>query len=218
MREMLGTALNHDYGAVDLSNETRDDIERLREHNTLLRAELSTLRLKMMEVEQMADMDPLLPVFNRRALVREISRAVSLRTRYDLVTSVIYLDLNNFKTINDNFGHKTGDNVLQSVVKVLQSNIRECDILARIGGDEFVILLFETDICKAKEKANSINIALKSYDVNQEVVISDHLQCQTPVKPLSFSWGVAECECDQSMDEILSIADRQMYMQKQDHA
>jgi len=128
------------------------DADLVAENEDLL-SEVANLRLRVLELERAADTDPLVPVFNRRAFIREVARAQTVMSRYDLLSSIIFLDLNGFKSINDRFGHGIGDQLLMKVGAVLTSGVRSCDMVARLGGDEFGVLLFKTNAAIAKAKA-----------------------------------------------------------------
>ncbi len=178
--------------------------EALRAENERLSEELVQLRQKIVELEHMADMDPLVPLYNRRAFVRELSRALTVRSRYDISSALVYFDLDNFKTVNDHFGHGVGDNVLKSVSQVMKLNTRDCDVVARLGGDEFAALLFKTDVDQAMNKAVEISQAV-------------HSACGEALKgqmQISLSWGIADCLPDMMPEDILSRADEHMFTYK----
>lgn len=174
------------------------------EENMLLTSEVARLRLRVLELEQAADTDPLIPVFNRRAFMREVDRAQTVMARYNMISSLIFFDLNGFKAINDRFGHAIGDGLLQKVGDVLVSGVRHCDMVARLGGDEFGVLLFKStpDIAKAKAAALACRIA----DQKVEMPTGD--------VSVSAAWGVAPCEPGETPEQILDRADRAMYMAK----
>lgn len=178
--------------------------EQVNEDNIALASEVARLRLRVLELERAADTDPLVPVFNRRAFMREVGRAQTVMSRYDMLSSLIFFDLNGFKSINDRFGHAVGDELLKKVGDVLVEGVRHCDMVARIGGDEFAVLLFKSspDIASAKAAALSCRIS------EQSVVM--------PTGPISISaaWGVAPCEPGETAEQILDRADRAMYMAK----
>jgi diguanylate cyclase (GGDEF)-like protein len=172
--------------------------------NARLKSQLRRLRQHMAELERRADADPLLSVYNRRAFMRELGRAQSVLDRYKIPACVIYIDLNNFKGINDQYGHAVGDEMLRKVGGVLQTNTRECDMVARLGGDEFGVLLFKTEMDTAQAKANVLAGHI------DEVAIS----MPTGDVKTSASWGVAACSLDATAEEILSRADLGMYSSK----
>ncbi len=170
------------------------------------RDEISVLKTRILELEQMADTDPLIPVYNRRAFIREIGRAQTLMSRYDILCSIIFFDLNGFKMINDQYGHNLGDDLLIKVGTVLSASVRDCDMVARIGGDEFGVLLFKSDetITRAKAAALACHIASQYIDVLGEKI------------SISAAWGVSACHPEDTPRQILHRADRAMYEGKPD--
>lgn len=172
--------------------------------NRELTEEVTRLRLRVLELEAAADLDPLLPIYNRRAFMREVGRAQSVMSRYGMTSSIIFFDLDGFKSINDRYGHGIGDKILEQVADSLLSGVRQADMVARLGGDEFGVLLFKSDQMIAKAKAGVLacrigNLALQHPD--GEIGIT-------------ASWGTAPCEPEQSAAKVLERADRAMYLDK----
>ncbi len=118
-----------------------------------LRRELQQTQARIADLEQLADQDPLAPIANRRAFVRELSRMLSFAERYSTPSSIVYFDVNGLKGINDTYGHAAGDAVLGQVANTLTKNVRDSDYVARLGGDEFGVILTYTDADTAKGKA-----------------------------------------------------------------
>lgn len=176
----------------------------LQAENERLKAHLKRLRLYVSELEHAADTDPLIPVYNRRAFMRELSRAQSVADRYDIESSIVFFDLNDFKSINDVYGHAIGDEMLRQVGQVLMTGVRECDMVARLGGDEFGVLLFKTspEIANAKATALAARIA--------EI----HMKMPTGDVRISSSWGVSACHASETAEQILARADHNMYAAK----
>ena len=172
--------------------------------NERLTTQLSQLRLRVLELERAADTDPLVPVYNRRAFVREVEKAKTVKERYDILSSVIFFDLNGFKSINDRFGHSIGDEFLRKVGSVLIDNIRSCDLVARLGGDEFGVLLFKSSLAETKAKAATLACR----------IAEQHVKMPTGDIRISTAWGAAPCEADDTVEQILARADRAMYMAK----
>lgn len=172
--------------------------------NEDLTGEIAQLRLRILELEHAADTDPLVPVYNRRAFLREISRAQTVMTRYDMLSTIIFFDLNGFKSVNDRFGHGIGDQLLKMIGVVLQEGVRDCDMVARLGGDEFGILLFKSDVKVARAKAQALccRIANQTVDMPTDSI------------SISAAWGVAPCEPGDTVEQVLARADRAMYMSK----
>lgn len=171
-----------------------------------LRVENMHLKTRIVDLEKAADTDPLLPIYNRRAFVREINRARTMMGRYDILSSLIYFDLNNFKMINDKYGHAVGDDVLRMVSDVLKGGVRDCDLVARLGGDEFGVLLFKVGQDDARRKAR----ALSDIISQRAVMVDDNKQS---VK-IDTAWGISSCQTEDSADQILARADRAMYLAK----
>ena len=155
-----------------------------------------------------AQQDPLTRVANRAVLDSSLQREVCLSRRHALPLSVLMLDIDKFKRINDTYGHATGDRVLQTLVQSVRGCIRNTDVLARYGGEEFVVILPGTDVVGAQLLADR---------VCQNV--SD-LRCPLPGQgeaSLSFtiSVGVASLGNDQSGAELVDRADQAMYLAKE---
>lgn len=169
--------------------------------------EITVLKTRILTLEYAADTDPLVAVYNRRAFLREIERAQTVMARYDILSSLIFFDLNGFKLINDHYGHTVGDDLLVQVGDVLKSSVRDCDMVARLGGDEFGVLLFKTDEIIAKAKAATLSCA----------ITSQVLEVGTDNISISAAWGVSACHPQDTVKQILDRADRAMYQTKPDY-
>jgi diguanylate cyclase (GGDEF)-like protein len=124
--------------------------------------------------------------------------------RYDMLSTIIFFDLNEFKSVNDRFGHGVGDQLLKMIGNVLQDGVRDCDMVARLGGDEFGILLFKSDLDVARAKAQALCCRIADQTVDMP----------TGSISISAAWGVAPCEPGDSVEQVLARADRAMYMSK----
>jgi GGDEF domain-containing protein len=125
----------------DLSPQVKAALQTLLEEVARLKDELHRTRKRIAHLERLADEDAMLPIANRRAFVRELTRIMSYSERYGSPGSVLYFDLNGMKGINDSFGHAAGDAVLQHFSTILVNNVRDSDVVGRLGGDEFAILI-----------------------------------------------------------------------------
>ena len=172
--------------------------------NQSLISEITRLRLRVLELERAADTDPLIPVYNRRAFMRELTRAQTVMARYDMLSSIIFFDLNEFKTVNDRFGHAIGDEFLRKTGEALVQGVRDCDMVARLGGDEFGVLLFKTDPVTAQAKAATLACRISEQKI----------EMPTGSINITAAWGVAPCEPGGEAEQILSRADRAMYISK----
>jgi diguanylate cyclase (GGDEF)-like protein len=189
---------------AEFTVRVRDAIMTLMHEVDRLRKEVDQTRERLEEMARTADQDMLLPILNRRAFVREISRFIAFAERYGTPSSLLYFDLDNFKTINDSHGHNAGDFVLHHFADLLQTQIRDSDVLARIGGDEFAIILAHVTLEQAKKKGASLAQSL----IDRPPVWNGH------VVNLNFSFGAYELQAGASVDAALEQADRAMYSQK----
>lgn len=118
-----------------------------------LRQSLLESRARIEEIERAADQDHLLPLLNRRAFMRELTRHIGFTARYGTPASLVYFDLDGFKLINDTYGHAAGDAVLAHFALTLQAHVRDSDVVGRLGGDEFGIILSHANLAQAHKKA-----------------------------------------------------------------
>jgi diguanylate cyclase (GGDEF)-like protein len=149
---------------ADLSPDMRSAVMRLIGEVDRLNDQAGSLQTRIAELESLADTDPLLPVYNRRAFTRELKRAMAMAKRHGLAGALVLIDLDDFKTINDTFGHPAGDAVLHAVSRSLNEHVRETDIVGRLGGDEFGVLLAAADEEGAAAKAASLVEMIREQD------------------------------------------------------
>jgi len=113
-------------------------------------------------LQYLADRDPLTGLFSRRRFLEELDREAARARRYECISSLLLLDLDGFKQVNDCFGHATGDDLLMRIGDALRSALRESDVVARIGGDEFAVILPDTDIDGARAVAAKLVAAARA--------------------------------------------------------
>ena len=188
----------------EFSPRVRDAMMTLMGEVTSLRHELQETRERLDEAERIADQDQLLPLLNRRAFIRELTRNISLVGRHGTPSSLIYFDLDDFKLINDAHGHAGGDAVLQHLASVLITNVRDSDVVGRLGGDEFGILLSHADQAQALRKADLLA---------EQVRLSPAIWNAKPI-PLSFAYGAFELKPGDKPEEAIEYADQAMYANK----
>lgn len=193
---------------AELTPKVRQALDMLMAEVQRMREELSQARHRISYLEKLADEDTLVPVANRRAFVREMSRMVAFSERYGSTSSVLYFDIDGFKQINDRHGHAAGDAALRHVAKLLAENIRESDVVGRLGGDEFGVILAQADAASANEKANSLASIITATPFEWE-----GMQLQ-----LGVSFGVYSFSGTEDAGEALQHADRAMYAHKQRNA
>ena len=121
-----------------------------------LKAELAAARVQIAELEARADIDPLLDILNRRGFERELARSLAYVKRYGTDAVLLYIDLDDFKAVNDNHGHAAGDELLKAVTAALTSQVRASDVIGRLGGDEFAVVLWNMSVTHAAGKARAL--------------------------------------------------------------
>jgi len=169
-----------------------------------LREELVKARGRIASLERLADEDSLTPVANRRAFVRQLTRMIAFTHRYGVPASVVYFDVNNMKQINDAHGHPAGDAALRHIANVLRENIRGSDIVGRLGGDEFGVILAQTDEAQAHAKAAALAEA-----------IAERPLCWSEFRiPVTAAYGVYAFQGSDDPQHAIEAADRAMYQQK----
>jgi diguanylate cyclase (GGDEF)-like protein len=188
----------------EFTPRVRDAIVMLMGEVDSLRRELSGMRDRLEEAEKNADQDHLVPLLNRRAFVRELTRYIAFAGRYGTPSSLIYFDLNGFKAINDAFGHAGGDAVLKNFASVLAANVRDSDCVGRLGGDEFGVLLSHADQAQAHRKADQLAERLRAAPTAW-----NGSQVQ-----VSFAYGAFELKAGDDADLAMARADEAMYAHK----
>lgn len=193
-------------GEGDLTPAVQGALKTLLTEIDDLRGEVGRLKAKLTEVEGLADRDALTPLLNRRALMRELSRIRTFAQRYGSPASLVYFDLDGFKAVNDRYGHAAGDACLCAVAERLTAQVRESDIVGRMGGDEFAVILVQADAATAEAKAKSLAAAIET----------------TPIRfgewtaPLHISYGVCEITPDAEPEALIAAADAAMFARKRE--
>ena len=152
----------------------------------------------------MADTDPLVPILNRRAFLRELTRIMAFSERYEVQASLVYLDLDNLKQINDEHGHAAGDAALNHVATLLEKNVRASDAVGRLGGDEFGVILAR----------GNLDAAVKKGTLLAEIIGKRPLVWEGEKLNLSVSHGAYSFQSGEDANAALARADEAMYQQK----
>jgi len=151
-------------------------------------------------------MDELTKLYNARYLEQALDREVRRCRRYGSIMALIFLDLDRFKTINDRYGHLLGSQCLAEVARIMASNVRDVDILARYGGDEFVVILPETTVATARMVAERLHAGISTHVFLKDAGIKAHL---------SASIGIAGLpDHAKTKDDLVRKADEAMYQAK----
>lgn len=158
------------------------------------------------QLTQVAERDALTGVFNRRVMASKLDTEVYKSNYHNRPLSIIMLDVDHFKRINDTHGHHVGDQVLFETAQIITKNCRTNDIVTRYGGEEFVVILPKTTIQEALMIANRIRLAIATYPFAQSLNV--------PMNPVTVSLGLATLQVSDSPNELLNIADRALYRAK----
>jgi diguanylate cyclase (GGDEF)-like protein len=162
------------------------------------------LKARVAELERLTALDTLTPLFNRRHLMQELDRWCWRAHRYGGTFGLLYLDVDRMKAVNDEHGHVAGDAVLCAIADALTHATRKSDLVARIGGDEFAILLDQIDQGKLEEKAAAIKKLFSAFPVD---AAGQGLK-------VDLSVGFCLIASGSRANEVLIEADRSMYADK----
>lgn len=189
---------------AELTPAVRGAVQTLLSEIDDLRGEVGRLKARLAEVEGLADRDALTPLLNRRAFLRELNRVRTFAQRYGSPASLVYFDLDGFKRVNDRFGHAAGDAALQAVAERLLLNVRESDVVGRMGGDEFAVILVQAGHAVAEAKAAALARAIE----REPMTFGDWSA------PIHVSYGVREITSEAEPDALVADADAAMYARK----
>lgn len=189
--------------------DTRDADDRALEQELIaLRKELRLLQLANEELERLVVRDTLTPLFNRRHFVSCLAERLSRLERYGTQSALIFIDVDGMKQINDSFGHSAGDFALLHIARMLSASVRATDIAARVGGDEFALLLDGVNEEGACEKAALL----------ARMIAQTECRFGDAVLPLSASFGCTDLRAGDSDFAAIARADMAMYAAKRNPA
>jgi len=180
---------------------TTRDITEKKEYENQLKEYVHELKIMNGKLEKMATVDTLTGAYNRRKFDDDLNSIIKNKEKYDIPFSVIFLDIDYFKTINDRFGHKMGDRVLQCISRLVSETIRITDRLFRWGGEEFIVILPEANLESAKNVAEKIRNIIQYHDfgIGQKITIS---------------LGVGEYKLYENIDQIIVRVDEALLQAK----
>lgn len=194
--------------------------DKLEENNRELSRLNEQLKAAQAKLEKIASTDSLTGLYNRFEIDKRLQYEAHTMKRYGKCTfegfSILYIDMDNFKYINDTFGHQAGDLVLVSFAEILKSATRAVDIVARYGGDEFIVLMPNTDYEGAKAIADRIAKKLEEADSFKQYLeeLKKHPVSIDERYRLSGSYGIAVYKEGESIDEMIKRADKALYAMK----
>lgn len=167
-----------------------------------LEKNLKALEIEKADFEKLSKEDPLTGCLNRAGFTSVLTREQERLNKQGHPVSFVILDIDHFKDINDTYGHTTGDDVLSNLSKLIQSKIRNSDVLVRWGGEEFVILCGDTPLQNAQFLAEKLRQAIESTDL-------------IPERKITCSFGVAEMIPDEDVKKLFDRADKALYASKE---
>jgi diguanylate cyclase (GGDEF)-like protein len=171
-----------------------------------LRRELAEARKRIAELEAHANEDPLTGLLNRRGFDKELERAFAFVRRYGTSVALLYLDLDGFKPINDTHGHGVGDAVLKEVVRLICGKVRASDVVARVGGDEFAILMWNLRELDAETRARAL----------EKLVEETPLDCGGKRLKFGVSIGLSYLKAQDTLKDFMRRGDEAMYARKRE--
>lgn len=197
--EVFGTICILSDDSIPLTNKHREIFELFR---NAIEADLYNLEL-IKHLEKVAQIDVLTSVPNRRHILEQLDIAYHAYQRDNIPFCLIMIDIDNFKHINDQYGHDKGDDVLKTLTDIFTKRLRKTDVIGRLGGDEFLIIMRHTEEKNAKEVIASIS---KSF--NKNTVFSTY--------DIDITYGIAEIDKHiKNIEALIKIADQQLLDNKQ---
>jgi diguanylate cyclase (GGDEF)-like protein len=185
--------------------ELMEAISRVLGENKTLRNKLNEQAQRIAYLEELATSDELTQVLNRRGFEAELKRILARAKRTTEHGALAYIDLDEFKPINDTYGHAAGDEVLRKVANILVEKTRDTDVVGRLGGDEFAIILVNTSRESVLDRAEALNKLLNEASITWE----GHRLT------IHASFGLQAYQSDDDADYLLKSADAAMYKIKQ---
>jgi diguanylate cyclase (GGDEF)-like protein len=180
------------------------DVQRLVEEIGRLRGQVTQLQERVEQLDLLAHQDSLIDLPNRRGFLRELERLIARVSRYGANAAMLFVDVDGLKSINDTFGHCTGDQALIEVATLLSSGVRKSDVVARIGGDEFGVLLENADEARARETAARLIDLIAGCEIVHEGLSL----------AMSVAIGVGMIAPTDTAEAVMARADEEMYRRK----
>ena len=192
--------------AIKAAVEAGNSPEHLRAEIGRLAAALAQAEARIAELEANADVDPLLDVLNRRGFERELNRSLAYVRRYSAQAALMFIDLDGFKAVNDAHGHAAGDALLKAVAAALTGHVRASDVVGRLGGDEFGVLMWNIGAPQAQAKARDLEARIAATRLGHGGALL----------AVGASAGAVLLDADASAAAAIAAADRAMYARKRE--
>ncbi len=186
------------------AQRSRDELREMKARVDETEKEVDRLQRELAETSEMIRIDPLTGALNRRGMDEVLEREVARATRHEAKLCVALLDIDNFKRLNDTYGHQVGDETLTHLAGVIRESLRPQDTLARYGGEEFLILLPET----------SLDAAIQTLTRLQRELTRKYFMHDNQKMLITFSAGAAELGSQESAQDTVKRADAAMYLAK----
>jgi|SRR4051812_39708273 len=193
-------------GSGAMSERVTDvaDVEELISEISALRGKVAQLQERIEQLDLLAHEDSLVDLPNRRGFMRALERMIDRVSRYKERVALLFIDVDGLKLINDTFGHLAGDEALAQIARLLVAGVRKSDLVARIGGDEFAIILGYATEESARETATRL----------VDMIAASEFQHDGQSLPLGVAIGAAGIRDDDTPETALARADQEMYRRK----
>ncbi len=193
--------IHHSLISANIIKDSNGNITKI----TGLIKDICDLKAKTEELYQFATYDELTGVYNRRVGMEFLKQELKKMRRVKTFLSICFIDINDLKIVNDNFGHDAGDNLILAIVEDIKSAMRESDILSRIGGDEFLLIFPGCKLDEVKSIWRRVQKSIKERNKKSDNEYN-----------ISASYGFAETDSENLLfiDELIQIADKRMYAHK----
>lgn len=201
IRELL---LRQTEGLQTRTRRMLEDVKQARDQVDSANRKIEVLKSQMEKVKQEIIIDPLTRAYNRRAFDEKLKHEITSMRRYEQSSSMVIIDIDHFKQVNDTYGHRTGDGVLRVLSGVMRKEIREVDVLARYGGEEFALLLPHTVIDSAFEVAERI----------RRKVADSRFTYKGKPFVVTISAGVGSLRADDDAGSYIERVDKALYEAK----
>jgi diguanylate cyclase (GGDEF)-like protein len=218
--ELRQQAIGHGKQEIGRLLQLRDVTEQQRTQASIVHtlaernAQLSQVAELQEELRELSLRDPLTGLYNRRALAQRFDVDWAHQQRTDQALTLVLIDIDHFKRVNDTLGHAAGDSVLCGLAGILKRGLRASDSVFRMGGEEFALLLPNADVHSAAVRVDALRAALRAaQEASQQTAEMGDLRKLN--QAVTFSAGIAACTvATQSLDSLLQAADRALYAAK----